>query len=64
MGGLPCVVNKRIVLSKRPFQSKKGIPNLKKGKIGVSNYALSFNEKMKLVPYLVPIEISKIKKIF
>lgn len=30
--------------------------------MSVSEYAASFTEKMKLVPYLVPIEVSNINK--
>ena len=36
--------------------------NLKKGKMSVIEYAASFTEKMKLVPYLVPTELSKVNK--
>lgn len=36
--------------------------NLKKGKMSVTEYATSFIEKMKLVPHLVPTELSKVNK--
>ncbi|XP_023742423.1 uncharacterized protein LOC111890546 [Lactuca sativa] len=36
--------------------------NLKKGKTSVSEYVATFTKKMKLVPYLVPIELSKVNK--
>ncbi|KAL7594215.1 hypothetical protein Lser_V15G28366 [Lactuca serriola] len=36
--------------------------NLKKGKLSVNEYAASFTEKMKLIPYLVPTELSKVNK--
>ena len=36
--------------------------NLKKGKLNVTEYAASFTEKMKFIPYLVPTELSKVNK--
>lgn len=39
----------------------KEFHNLKKGKISVNEYHMAFSKKMKLVPYLIPIEHSKIK---
>ena len=36
--------------------------NLKKGRMSIIEYAVSFTEKMKLVPYLVPTELSKVNK--
>lgn len=33
--------------------------NLKKGQMSVIEYATTFNEKMELVPYLIPTELSK-----
>ena len=36
--------------------------NLKKGKLSITEYATSFTEKMKLIPYLVPTELSKVNK--
>lgn len=36
--------------------------NLKKGEMIVTEYTTSLSKKMELVPYLVPTELSKIKK--
>ena len=36
--------------------------NLKKGRMSIDDYAAAFTEKMKLFPYLVPTELSKIEK--
>ncbi|KAL7618843.1 hypothetical protein Lser_V15G00012 [Lactuca serriola] len=36
--------------------------NLKKGKMSIDDYATAFTEKMKLFPYLVPTELSKIER--
>ena len=36
--------------------------NLKKGKLSVTKYATSFTEKMKLIPYLIPTELSNVNK--
>ena len=36
--------------------------NLKKGKMSVDEYATAFTERMKLFPYLVPTELSKIDR--
>ena len=35
---------------------------MKKSKTSVNEYAATFMEKMKLVPYLVPTELSKVNK--
>lgn len=36
--------------------------NLKKGKTSVSEYDATFNQKIKLVPILVPTKLSKLNK--
>ena len=36
--------------------------NMKKGKLSIDDYATTFTEKMKLFPYLVPSELSKIER--
>ena len=36
--------------------------NLKKEKMSIDDYATAFTENMKLFPYLVPTELSKIEK--
>ena len=36
--------------------------NLKKGKLSVNEYSATFTEKKKLVPHLIPIELSKVDK--
>ena len=35
---------------------------MKKGKMSIDDYATTFTEKMKLFPYLVPTELSKIER--
>lgn len=44
------------------LQINNEFQNLKKGKISVNEYARTFIENMKLVPNLVPTEISKENK--
>lgn len=54
---------KREYCSKRNiFEVIKDFQDLRNGKMSVRKYFATFTEKTKLIPYLVLIELSKIKK--
>lgn len=61
MGRFPYTTKKGILIRKRPFEISNEFQNLKKGDMSVSDYAVVFTEKMKLVSHLVPAE-SKVER--
>lgn len=62
MGGLSGATKNAILIREGASGDEQRISEPEEGKMNDNEYAASFTKKMKLVPYLVPNELSNINK--